>query len=1428
MSPTGDLAFVLGNGPSLRSVDLERFSPHVTVGMNAAYRYWERIGWYPTHYCCLDEELLATHHDAIRSLIVEGLVESAFLTAGILDFQPELAEDERCVFFDSFSKGWHDRRGKKWGLPYSEHPAFRTAAPSKVTTGAYAARYAIYLGHRRLFLIGVDCNYVEVVEGAQAAGGFALRMVKTPDRNPNYFFDDYQQAGDRYNLPNPEVHGGNLHLQSFEALRDDVAAQGLPVEIVNCSKASKLASEGAFPYRELDYALGERLLGAVAVPMTFREEAALVANLRLWDQPGHLPRRRDGGGYPVPLVLVLNGARDGGFENRIRRVFDRCDRLSEAFSGLEFEYCALSEAEDVYERGSGGNRSGPNNQFLKGAKLLSRYGRYVFMMETDCLPIRPGWLAELERIVQGSEPFWILGSLYRGVSTIGERWRGHINGNAVYAVGDPRFQSFIDEVWRPALETLGREVPGLSYDCVPEFYFGEGRVAPEGEKWRQLQEVAHMFRYTEFIQNHAGKGETERGEGASLSEIRDRSPHTYVVHGRHLFNDLEAPAPPAPARKAEPKVEQPPPTAVPSPSGNGSRAAEQPLALVIDQDALDWSGHWMSYNDKLSAALTECGLTVKVICNRELAPDILQERPHFVPALCVHSWTVGFTFPPPEDALTAAQAELETAIDGCLEGGRRGLLYIYTGSIEHADIVARILADRPHVQAEVNLFWLAANRDQHSETRLAHYRQTVRRLAGIPRLRLTVPTRGMQRVLTDGTGVVFDVAPHPSTAIVDRDFPLAAENAELEGGLASATPSPARYRVLFPGAPRDDKGFRLTLETARRLAEHERLDPVIRYSPRPNDARPEHEAAVEDLPSGVTVVRGVLDNNAFLRLFRESHVSVLAYDPAWFGKRTSGLVIDSVYHGLPVITTRGTWLGDFVTRFECGAAVEEASAERLVEALEEVTANYAEFAEKARSAAWAYFERNSWAALAESIAESGEPTRSIAESGGPVRRRKLEGAPGERDVASDLARALEAFESSQRDAHERLEAQIGQLAKRSGRAPAVTASNGGQRERAPAPSTGRAERQPFRIQPSRVQPGQAPVKQPAPPTPAESKPSAAKPSAAKPPAAKPPAAKPPAQPKRRTSSDFEAIAIHQMGKVGSRSLVKAVTDLKRWPCFHTHVLNPAKNKAIDPSSPPSIPPGHSEIPAHIGEAREVRSQFIDQGRPVGVITAIREPIARNASAFFQNLDAFSKLADYEFDREDPDQLYDVFRRYYPHHQPQRWIERELNEVFGVDALAEPFPEAGWVEIDAAPHRILIVKTSLEDDGKARALRTFLGVDDLTVARVNVTKAKAEWSERETLLDQFLSRVGRDEQYLDRMLELPMAGHFFSDDERSAIRTHWLTVGRPELAAAREGGRRRRRSSASASPTTAEGGLGLRCGRRSPDGQGWVEGSAESG
>lgn len=391
-----------------------------------------------------------------------------------------------------------------------------------------------------------------------------------------------------------------------------------------------------------------------------------------------------------------------------------------------------------------------------------------------------------------------------------------------------------------------------------------------------------------------------------------------------------------------------------------------PRVVIIDPDALDWGGHFMAYNEKLTEGLRSRGASVRVLCNTGLEEEILRARNHFVPALTLHTWSVGNTFPPNAGVLVSAEKQLAEGIDRCLDEDGKACLYMYTGSVPHAAMVARTIRRRPGVRASINLFWTSFH-SGHWDDWIERYGETIAEINSTPRLTVTVPTEGIRRAIADSTSEVIEVAPHPSTTVSDPMF----DRYRAQGAF---TAQPERLRVLFPGAARGGKGFSSTLEAVQQLAIDPNLEPIVRYAPHPNVADEEQATRVGKLPENVRVVAGDLDDDEFLELFQNADMCVLPYEPEAFGQRTSGLLIDAVYHGLPVVATTETWLGEFVARFGCGVVIDDTSAERIFAAVKQIAADLAGFRERARDAAEQYFGVNSWSALADSILEVPEET----------------------------------------------------------------------------------------------------------------------------------------------------------------------------------------------------------------------------------------------------------------------------------------------------------------------------------------------------------------------------------------------------------------------------------------------------------------------
>ena len=48
---------IIGNGKSLEGFDFKKIKEE-TIGLCCAYRYWEKINWFPTYYCCVDHVVI--------------------------------------------------------------------------------------------------------------------------------------------------------------------------------------------------------------------------------------------------------------------------------------------------------------------------------------------------------------------------------------------------------------------------------------------------------------------------------------------------------------------------------------------------------------------------------------------------------------------------------------------------------------------------------------------------------------------------------------------------------------------------------------------------------------------------------------------------------------------------------------------------------------------------------------------------------------------------------------------------------------------------------------------------------------------------------------------------------------------------------------------------------------------------------------------------------------------------------------------------------------------------------------------------------------------------------------------------------------------------------------------------------------------------
>lgn len=242
------------------------------------------------------------------------------------------------------------------------------------------------------------------------------------------------------------------------------------------------------------------------------------------------------------------------------------------------------------------------------------------------------------------------------------------------------------------------------------------------------------------------------------------------------------------------------------------------------------------------------------------------------------------------------------------------------------------------------------------------------------------------------------------------------------------------------------------------------------------------------------------------------------------------------------------------------------------------------------------------------------------------------------------------------------------------------------------------------------------------------------------------------------------VIVYQMGKVASSSVYDGLRKVKDIDAFHAHYL-----------LPDNIARGQ-EIAKERGWKKRNESKrlylysklFEKPHRTINLVTLVREPIGRNISAYFQNLEITEGSRDAHAVL-DTSELIQRFLEHYPHDTPLTWFDREFRAVTGIDVYSYPFAhDTGWLVIDKPPFRVLIMRSDLPDQAKETQVNAFLGTQTFAVRRSNVGQTKAYAD----AYKHFIASIRVTPEYARRLLNSTYAKHFFGADELESLEARW--------------------------------------------------------
>ncbi len=246
------------------------------------------------------------------------------------------------------------------------------------------------------------------------------------------------------------------------------------------------------------------------------------------------------------------------------------------------------------------------------------------------------------------------------------------------------------------------------------------------------------------------------------------------------------------------------------------------------------------------------------------------------------------------------------------------------------------------------------------------------------------------------------------------------------------------------------------------------------------------------------------------------------------------------------------------------------------------------------------------------------------------------------------------------------------------------------------------------------------------------------------------------------------VLVYQVGKVASSTVYRAIRQHPQLLSLHFHRMPGPYQRSVSRTTFKSSGMRRLTLLQDVAGATGSR---LMRRRPrlIHIITMVREPVSRNVSAFFQNLDLFLEKTKNERFGSNINSVMGMIGTKYEHDIPLKWFDIEFKENTGIDIFSYPFDkEAGYVIIREEAVPILILRTDLRDDTKRLVISEFLGIALNALKPVNVG-SKKRYSE---LYSNAQAGFRIPKPVLDEIFQSKFFRHFFAEAEAEEIRRRW--------------------------------------------------------
>lgn len=190
----GKRCFIIGNGPSLRSEDLEKLKGEYTFASNKIYKIFNKTSWRPTFYMVVDPVVLEENTVEINSVEAENrLTLKAYkgLFKADIYFNNNLKKNMRGTFSKNIMESLY----------------------SSGTVSYHLLQIAYYMGFSEVYLIGHDYNFKGAISKTKD-----LSFLNKTDNSNHYFSEDYIRKDEKKpgQAPDEMYHGMEKAREAYE------------------------------------------------------------------------------------------------------------------------------------------------------------------------------------------------------------------------------------------------------------------------------------------------------------------------------------------------------------------------------------------------------------------------------------------------------------------------------------------------------------------------------------------------------------------------------------------------------------------------------------------------------------------------------------------------------------------------------------------------------------------------------------------------------------------------------------------------------------------------------------------------------------------------------------------------------------------------------------------------------------------------------------------------------------------------------------------------------------------------------------------------------------------------------------------------------------------------------------------------------------